>query len=235
MIAFKVDESIQATRESIEKAGLSPHDIERIVFVGGPAQYKNLRDKVAFELGIAPSTDVNPMTAVAEGAAVFAESIDWASQSRGRKSARGAISAGGALDLSFNYIARTPDSKAKIVAKLGSSAPAGVEFQIDSLDTGWSSGRIALKDGAGIELNLTKRRQHLQGVCVRFQRRAVSLREDKIVIARTAASIDAIPASHSIGIEARNKVGGRSILVNIVKEGDQLPKKARRFSRQESH
>src|SRR3546814_14122598 len=73
----------------------------------GPTHYKPLRDKVAFELGIAPSTDVNPMTAVAEGAAVFAESIDWAAQNRGRKSARGAISAGGGLDLSFNYIART--------------------------------------------------------------------------------------------------------------------------------
>jgi molecular chaperone DnaK len=52
---------------------------------------------------------------------------------------RGALSAGGALDLSFNYIARTPEHKAKIVAKL-SRAPAGIEFQIDSLDTGWSSG-----------------------------------------------------------------------------------------------
>ena len=104
---------------------MSPHDVERVVFVGGPTHYKPLRDKVAFELGIAPSTDVNPMTAVAEGAAVFAESIDWASQSRGRKSARGAISAGGALDLSFNYIARTPDSKAKIVAKLGGTRADG--------------------------------------------------------------------------------------------------------------
>jgi molecular chaperone DnaK len=122
LIASKVEESIQSARETLEKAGLSPHDVERVVFVGGPTHYKPLRDKVAFELGIAPSTDVNPMTAVAEGAAVFAESIDWASQSRGRKSARGAISAGGALDLSFNYIARTPELKAKIVAKLGPRA-----------------------------------------------------------------------------------------------------------------
>ncbi|MFM8348067.1 MAG: DUF4105 domain-containing protein, partial [Bacteroidota bacterium] len=43
------------------------------------------------------------MTAVAEGAAVFAESIDWKSQSRGRKSSRGALSTGGAIDLAFNY------------------------------------------------------------------------------------------------------------------------------------
>ena len=229
LIGPKVEETIVSARETLEKAGLSPHDVERVVFVGGPTHYKPLRDKVAFELGIAPSTDVNPMTAVAEGAAVFAESIDWASQSRGRKSARGAISAGGALDLSFNYIARTPDSKAKIVAKLGSSAPAGVEFQIDSLDTGWSSGRIALKDGAGIELNLTKPGDNTFKVFV-FDSNGgpVSLREDKIVIARTAASIDAIPASHSVGVEARDKVGGRLSLDYLVREGDQLPKKGKK-------
>lgn len=228
LIAAKVDESIQATRESIEKAGLSSHDVERIVFVGGPAQYKNLRDKVAFELGIAPSTDVNPMTAVAEGAAVFAESIDWASQSRGRKSSRGALSAGGALDLSFNYIARTPEHKAKIVAKL-SRAPAGIEFQIDSLDTGWSSGRVALKDGASVELSLSKPGDNIFKVFVFDSNGApIALGEDKIVITRTAASIDAIPASHAIAFEVRDKVGGRLVMDFIVRDGDQLPKKGKK-------
>ncbi len=228
LIEPKVEESIVSARETLEKAGLTPHDVERVVFVGGPTHYKPLRDKVAFELGIAPSTDVNPMTAVAEGAAVFAESIDWTSQSRGRKSSRGAISAGAALDLSFNYISRTPDTKAKIVAKLGSAALAGVEFQIDSLDTGWSSGRIVLRDGASVELNLTKPGDNTFKVFVFDSNGSpVSLREDKIVIARTAASIDAIPASHSIGVEARNKVGGSLSLEYLVKEGDQLPKKGK--------
>lgn len=229
LIAPKVEESIQSARETLEKAGLSPHDVERVVFVGGPTHYKPLRDKVAFELGVAPSTDVNPMTAVAEGAAVFAESIDWASQSRGRKSARGAISAGGALDLSFNYIARTPEPRAKFVAKLGGRTPAGIEFQIDSLDTGWSSGRVALKDGASVELSLTKPGDNIFKVFVFDSNGApVGLREDKIVIARTAASIDAIPASHSIGVEARDKVGGRLVLDYLVREGDQLPKKGKK-------
>tara|TARA_R110002094_G_scaffold49871_2_gene61635 strand:- start:1075 stop:3423 length:2349 start_codon:yes stop_codon:yes gene_type:complete len=236
LIADKVDESIQSARDTLEKAGLSPHDVERIVFVGGPTQYKPLRDRVAFELGIAPSSDVNTMTAVAEGAAVFAESIDWGSQSRGHKSARGALSAGGSLDLSFNYIARTPDSKAKIVAKLGGNAADGVEFQIDSLDTGWSSGRIALKDGVAVELNLAKPGENKFKVFV-FDSKGgpVALPEDKIVISRTAASIDAIPASHSIGVEARDKLGGRLVLDYLVREGDQLPKKGNKvFKTEES-
>ena len=236
LIAGKVDESIQSARETLEKAGLSPDDVERVVFIGGPTQYKPLRDRVAFELGIAPSTDMNPMTAVAEGASVFAESIDWSSQSRGRKNARGALSTGGSLDLSFNFIARTPDSKARIVAKLGGDAAAGDEFQIDSMDTGWSSGRMALRDGAAVELTLAKPRENTFKVFV-FDSSGgpVALGDDKIVISRTAASIDAIPASHSIGVEARDKLGGRLVLDHLVREGDQLPKKGKKvFKTEES-
>jgi molecular chaperone DnaK len=228
LVAPKLQEAIQSARDTLEKAGLSPHDVERMVFVGGPTQYKPLRDKVAFELGIAASTDVNPMTAVAEGAAVFAESIDWKSQSRGRKSARGTMSAGGTLDIAFNFIARTPDAKSRIVIKVGGNAAAGTEFQVDSLDTGWSSGRLPLRDGAGVEVVLTKPGENTFKVFV-FDVKGglVSLKEDKIVISRTAASIDAIPASHSVGIEVREKVGGRTVLDYLIKDGDQLPKKGK--------
>ena len=54
---------------------------------------------------------------------------------------------------------------------------------------------------------------------------AISLEASKIIITRTAATIDAIPASSSIGIEALAKMGGSAELVYLVREGDQLPKK----------
>lgn len=226
LISDKVVESIQAARDTLEKAGLTANDVERVVFVGGPTHYKPLRDKVAFELGIAASTDVNPMTAVAEGAAIFAESIDWNSQSRGRKSSRGSISAGGKLDLAFNYHSRTPDTKAKIAVKLGGTAVAGAEFQVDSLDTGWSSGRIQLKDGASVEVALSKPGENVFKIFV-FDGAggAINFGENKLVITRTAATIDAIPASSSIGIEVAEK--GRRELVYLIREGDPLPHKGK--------
>lgn len=225
LIAPKVAETIQAVRDTLEKAGLSSHDIERIVFVGGPTQYKPLRDKVTFELGIASSTDVNPMTAVSEGAALFAEAIDWSSQSRSRKNSRGAISADGQLNLSFNFIARTPDSKAKIVAKLSGEAIQGAKFQIDSLDTGWSSGQTPLTDNAFVEVSLSKPGDNIFKIFV-FDAAGgpLKLENSRIVITRTAATIDAIPASSSIGIEVLDKIGGRTVLEYIVKENDPLPK-----------
>ncbi len=232
LIAAKIEESVAAARETMEKAGLSAHDIGRVVFVGGPTQYKPLREKVAFELGIAASTEVNPMTAVAEGAAVFAESIDWSSQNRGRKSGRGSLSAGGHFDLHFNYQARTPDSKAKVVAKVGGQVAEGTAFQVDSLDTGWSSGKAPLRDGVVVEVSLAKPGENVFKVFA-FDAAGgpVKLSQDKIIISRTAAQIDAIPASHSVGVEALEKIGGRFVLDYLVREGDQLPKKGKKTFR----
>jgi molecular chaperone DnaK len=199
LIREKIDDSIKATREALEKAGLTSHDIDRIVFVGGPTQYKPLRDLVSFELSISASTDVNAMTAVSEGAALFAESIDWTSQNRSRKKSKGSMSVG-TLDLTFNYISRTPDTKAKVMVKLGSSVN-GYEFQIDNNDTGWTSGKIGLENGSSIQLPLAKYGENSFTVYV-FDNmgKSISLPDNRIIISRTAASIDAIPASSSIGL-----------------------------------
>ena len=76
LIADRVSDTIHAARDTLSKTGYTPNDIECIVWVGEPTHYKPLRDKVAFELGIKDDIlTVNPMTAVAEGASIFAESI----------------------------------------------------------------------------------------------------------------------------------------------------------------
>lgn len=228
LIEGKINDSITATQETMKQAGLDSQDVDRIVFVGGPTLYKALRDKVASKLGIASSTDVNPMTAVAEGAAVFAESIDWTSQSRGRKNSRGVVSAKGALALTFAYAARTPDCKARIAAKMEGKVLDGFEFQVDNLDSGWSSGRIALQNGSQVEVLLSKPGENTFKIFV-FDAIGgpITLENNRIVITRTAAAIDAIPASHSIGVEALETIGGSPVLEYLIRKGEQLPKKGK--------
>lgn len=236
LIRSRIDDTVEASRNTLNKTGLRPNDVDRIVFIGGPTNYKPLRDTVAFELGIAPSSNLNPMTAVAEGAAVFAESIDWDSHDRQRKSTRGSIATSGPLAIALDYVARTPDTSAKVALRSDAPVPDGAEFQIDSLDTGWSSGRIPLEDGASLTLSLSKPGENTFKVFVfNDAGEPVSLEHDRIVIARTAATVDAIPASHSIGVEARQKIGGRPVLDFIVREGDHLPKKGTKtFKAEES-
>lgn len=219
-----IAESVAAVRETIQKAGLTPTDIDRIVFIGGPTNYKPLRDKVSLLLGIAASTEVNPMTAVAEGAALFAESIDWESEDNSRKSSRKKMEAG-LPNVSFAYVARTADMRARLVVQLAGDG-GDMEFQVDSLDTGWTSGRMKLQDGATLNLTLAKNGENTFKVFVFAEDgQPLSLKENLIVIKRTTATVDIIPASHSIGVAVREASSNAQSLEWLVRAGDPLPKK----------
>lgn len=228
LIGELVDNSVQAAQDALRQAGLTPADVERLVFVGGPTQYKPLRDQVSAAVGIAASTEINPMTAVAEGAALYAEAVDWSATTRGRKTARGALETGSPVPVSFAYMARTPGNRAKCAVKLNGALEPGYEYQVDSLDSGWSSGRIGLRDGAILDLPLAKQGANTFKVFL-FGPSGdpLSLAQDRLTISRTAATIDAIPASHSIGVEVLEKLGGRSTLDYFVRAGEALPKKGK--------
>jgi len=218
-------ETIEAARNTIKQSGIDTSDIERVVFVGGPTHYKPLRDKVVFELGMRGSTEVNPMTAVALGAALFSESIDWSSQSHGRKSSRGQVNASGKnMDIQFKYSARTPDVKARIMVGECTDI-SGFEFQVDNLDTGWSSGRMPLVQRATLEVSLPRKGTNTFKIFV-FDANGgpIALEEDRITIMRTAVTVDAIPVSHSMCIEVLDRAGGSSEPLYLIKAGDHLPK-----------
>ena len=223
IIADLVKETVEATRETMNKAGLSANDIERIVFVGGPTNYKPLRDKIAYELSLPANIDVNPMTAVAEGASIFAESIDWSSNTHSRKAANEVIKTD--IDLSFKYTARTPNDSAKIMCVLGNDLN-GYTIEFTSSDTGWSSGSAALKNNLMVSLPLSKNGENAFTVKVLDEfGREQPIGCNTIVITKTLATIGAIPASHSIGVEVIDKLGGVPELMFLVEEGDSLPKK----------
>ena len=223
IIADLVKETVEATRETMNKAGLSANDIERIVFVGGPTNYKPLRDKIAYELSLPANIDVNPMTAVAEGASIFAESIDWSSNTHSRKAANEVIKTD--IDLSFKYTARTPNDSAKIMCVLGNDLN-GYTIEFTSSDTGWSSGSATLKNNMMVSLPLSKSGENSFTVKVMDEfRREQPIGNNTIVITKTLATIGAIPASHSIGVEVIDKLGGVPELMFLVEEGDALPKK----------
>ncbi|MDR2603367.1 MAG: Hsp70 family protein [Puniceicoccales bacterium] len=229
LIAVQIDETIRAANETLEKAGLTSEDIIRIVFVGGPTCHKPLRDKVSSTLGIPANTDVNPMTAVAEGASIFAESIDWSSQNHARKNMRGSMESQGVVSVKFDFIARTPDVKTKLVIHLPKKKKEKYEFQIDSVDSGWSSGRVALRDGASVDIILSKfGENNFKAFVFNEYGESVALDPNRITIMRTAATVDSIPASHSVAIEVLDKLGGAPVLDYLVHSGDTLPKRGQK-------
>lgn len=229
LIRERLDETVQETHEALRRTGLTNQDLERIVFIGGPTQFKPLRDYICAQLRIPADVKVDPMTAVAEGAAVFAESIDWSTSKRLRKSARGTISISAGLNLVFEFAARTPEANVRIVAKCDERHLAGEHFQIDNLDSGWSSGRVRLTNGTRCDMQLPKMGPNLFRISLFSSNgNPIALPSDRLTVTRTAASIQAIPASHSLGVEVKDSLySSATRLRYLVRKGDPLPKRGR--------
>jgi len=229
LIRERLDETVRETQAALRRTGLTSQDIDRIVFIGGPTQLKLVRDYVCAQVGLPADVKVDPMTAVAEGAAIFAESVDWSSANGSRKSKRGAVAASSALSLSFEFGSRTAQSRTRIVAKCDERHLSDECFQIDNLDNGWSSGRIRLTNGANCGVDLAKTGANTFRISLfAANGEPVVLADDRLTITRTEASIEAIPASHSVGVEVKETLySSATRLRYLVRKGDPLPNKGR--------
>ena len=223
---MKAVETAQAT---IAKSGLTAADIDKIIFIGGPNNYKPIREKVVAELGIPGSMEVNPMTAVSEGAAIFAESVDWTSQEHERKSTRELFKSDVDLGLSFRYESRTPDKKARVAVALEKKI-AGYTFEITSDGSDWTSGVMELSDKKLVAVPLNKRGENkFLAAVYNKDGDEVSLANKTIIITRTFANVGALLAPHSIGIEVKEQLDSDvSRLDYLVREGDALPAKGQK-------
>ena len=225
LIADRINDTVHAARETLSKTGYTPNDIECIVWVGGPTHYKPLRDKVAFELGIKGDIlAVDPMTAVAEGASIFAESIPSDSENNQKpQPSDTAISSPDVPTVTFNFRNRTPDDTSRIAVQVDKQVPSGYEFQIRSLDDAWTSGRLPLKHGEIVNVNLTKPGENTFEA-VAYDATGNPIKEDQIVITKTLADVEGIPAGSHIVLEVIKKIGGRSVPEYLVRDHDKLPK-----------
>jgi len=73
-----VDRTIQVCREVLEAKGLTVHDIDEVILVGGQSRMPLVHQKVAEFFRRAPSRSVHPDEAVALGAALLAQSLESA-------------------------------------------------------------------------------------------------------------------------------------------------------------
>lgn len=221
-----IDEAIEAARKTIKKSGMAPTDFEKIIFIGGPSKYKYLRDRVERELGIKAEEvgKVNPMTAVSEGAAIFAETIDWSNEEHNRKGSHAEALSSDDLGLSFKYESRTTEKQARIAVRMEKNVK-GYTYQICSVDSGWDSGMLPLQNGKMLRVPLAKDGVNTFEIFVYDNAsRKLKLDNEKITITLTKASIGSILASHSIGIEVKeSNFRDDTTLDFLVKEGDKLP------------
>lgn len=72
LIKTVIAQSINHLKELLKQSRLAPTAIEKMILVGGPTHYYLIRDALKSEFDIPLEFSIDPMTVVAQGAAVFA-------------------------------------------------------------------------------------------------------------------------------------------------------------------
>lgn len=223
LILERVDDSIELCRKILRDNGLTHDDIDRVVLIGGPSKMPLIRERVSQQLGIAVDLKTDPMTAVAKGAAIFAESRDW-SEARGhRKSARKTSNAKGEIELRVQYTARVSDDRARL--RLRADLPsANYRYRILG-PRGFDSGFEAFDGEADIALPLAAMGDSEFTVEVVGSDGRSACPAQAVTITRTPASATAIPATQTVAVEAATGpiAERRNVLITLVKKGTPLP------------
>ena len=203
-----IRQSITICKKVLAEANLSPGDIEKVLLVGGPTLMPYLRERLNdpdVGLGIALEYQINPMTVVAQGAAIFAANEpNVTATPRPPKPGRYRIT-----DLDHQPVGN--DQKPLIGGKVqppgGEANLSGhmIEFISDEARIPWRSGKIPLSVHGTFAAELWAPDKHNTFLIEITDAEGVKLEVEPERIFRTQGpEPPQAPLTHSIGIALIN-------------------------------
>lgn len=226
LVAERIDQSVELCRKTIADNGYSSDDIDRVVLIGGPSNMAIVREDVPRQLGIPADFQTDPMTAVARGAAIYAESREWTSDSSKRKSARSREDVGETVKVSYDYEARVTTDTARIRAT-GAGDVSDVRVSATT-DGGRDYGEQPLSENPIFTISLNEAgATKVRMVVTNSAGRRIEDAGSELSIVRAIAEAASMPCTHSISVKVADGSGqeAKNKLSKIVKKGDSLPQK----------
>ena len=135
--------AVDICKDLLKRNGLSGNDLDSLVLVGGPTYSPNLRRMLREQITENVDTSIDPMTAVARGAALYASTIDVPESIVTEQADMAKI------QLEIRHEATTVETSELVTIKIArnsNAAQAGVQVEFERGDKGWSSGRRTIGD-----------------------------------------------------------------------------------------
>lgn len=148
--------AIDICKNLLSRNNLKGKDLDSLILVGGPTYSPVLRSMLKEQITPNVDTSIDPMTAVAKGAALFASGID--TESKGPGVGVGGNSCTVALDLA--YESSSVETVEFVSVKLlknecTGTIPSKIFIELTRNDKGWSSGKVEINEiGDVIECQL---------------------------------------------------------------------------------
>jgi molecular chaperone DnaK len=234
LIRTPVDSTISLIRTMLEDDGVKAEELDSIVFVGGPSRIPLIREMISDILKVPVDLKIDPLTAVAIGAAYHAEGLTWdaspdaalkgAAQRKPTEERIEVDKKQTGLDLAFDYSARTSSDKSNVRVVLRTKPAKARWMRVFSDADEWQSPLYKLEDGLSLALPLNKVGENNFTVSVFDEQRDPLPHGDRpLKITRTAASAAQIPAAQTVAVKVLDRKGGENVLEPLVTKGTPLP------------
>ena len=144
LIEDYVGKTIQLFEQALKNQGLSPADINQLLLVGGPTKTPYIRQRLKDKFQISIDYKIDPLTVVAQGAAIFAASQLMPDELNPRDRSKVF------LKLKYEPMTTANDTLigGRVEAMDGVPLPEEMKVQINRTGGDWQSGKVPVKDGA---------------------------------------------------------------------------------------
>ncbi|KXK12976.1 MAG: chaperone protein DnaK [Armatimonadetes bacterium OLB18] len=151
LIEDLVTKTVEITRDRLRSRSLKPTEIKSLLLVGGPTQMPYVRARLQEEFGIPLSFEQDPMTVVAEGAAIHASTL--LSSSRAPDSMAIGSSEEVIWDLHYDPVSPDPETTvaARVLSPGGFKGEARIVSESGDFETGW---QMLVNGAFSVDVNL---------------------------------------------------------------------------------
>jgi len=221
LIEGYVVSTLQLFEQALKNQGLSPGEINQLLLVGGPTMTPYIRHSLKDKFKIPVDCKADPLTVVAQGAAIFAATQLMPDEITKRDYSK--------VFIRLKYDPMTAGTETyvggKIETKSGESLPEGAQVQINCVGGDWQSGKIQIKDNvfaANISLVSRKVNMFQLNLLDKSGNRIPS--EPETFSITQGISIAEPPLIRSIGVELQD-----GSFDKIIDKGTSLPARSKPF------
>jgi molecular chaperone DnaK len=158
--------SIDITKKIIKRNNLSIEDIDTVILVGGPTKLQTFRKMLKEQLGKIDFS-IDPMIAVANGAAIFASTKEIPLLFQKRDTAR--------IQLSLKYPSTTVEIEENLGIRIEKEKTTGpipnrLFVEIQRMDKAWTSGLVEIEDAEIIALDLSPNKTNIFSITLKDEK-----------------------------------------------------------------
>ena len=154
MIMPEVEKALHHCKILLELNNLRSDDIHSLILVGGPTKTPLLRKMLSDHLSIELRDSIDPMTAVAQGAALYAESYEWPIEVMNGSAGTSVPTGKTAIRLVYQNHSGSTVCPVNGMLIGHTDSTKGMTVEIKALDRDWSSGSIQINEDGEFECDL---------------------------------------------------------------------------------